>query len=192
MKFDNLVFSIQQVHTHFQQQAVKAVNVTLTLRNWLVGYYIVEFEQNGEDRARYGAELIEKLAQQIDIKGLGTTNLKTTRIFYQAYSFLQPYVQSLLPQLQGENIGQLPTDESFTTPFTIGQSAGAFAAELEPHIPTFVCDTLEKAVQQAWAYAHQEALNPAYILLSPACASFDQFESFEHRGDVFATIVRDT
>jgi hypothetical protein len=58
MKYENLVESITQVHVQFQQQAVKAINRALTLRNWMVGYYIVEFEQNGEDRASVKLTLI--------------------------------------------------------------------------------------------------------------------------------------
>ena len=58
MNFDILVRTIAETHSALYQQAVKAVNVNLTLRNWLVGLYIVEFEQNGEDRARYGEKLL--------------------------------------------------------------------------------------------------------------------------------------
>jgi hypothetical protein len=62
MNFDRLVSSIQDTHTTLQQSAVKAINKHLTIRNWLIGFYIVEFEQNGEDRAEYGKQLLPKLA----------------------------------------------------------------------------------------------------------------------------------
>ena len=48
---------------------MKGVPFSLTARNWLVGYYIVEFEQNGEDRAKYGDKLINRLAKEINRKG---------------------------------------------------------------------------------------------------------------------------
>ncbi len=54
MKFSSLIQSIQQTHNALHQQAVKAINRSLTIRNWLIGFYIVEFEQKGEDRAAYG------------------------------------------------------------------------------------------------------------------------------------------
>ena len=54
MNFELLINNVQNAHQSTQQSAVKAVNVYLTVRNWLIGYYIVEFEQNGEDRAQYG------------------------------------------------------------------------------------------------------------------------------------------
>lgn len=59
MKFDLLVNTVAQTHNGFKQNAIKAVNVALTLRNWIIGYYIVEFEQNGEDRAKYGDKLFK-------------------------------------------------------------------------------------------------------------------------------------
>ncbi|HOF11402.1 MAG TPA: PDDEXK nuclease domain-containing protein [Treponemataceae bacterium] len=94
MKFDDLIVQIQEVSKNLQQQAVKAVNVSLTLRNWLIGFYIVEFEQNGEDRAQYGDRLLERIAETIQIKGLGITNLKWCRIFYQNYpQIIQPITQ---------------------------------------------------------------------------------------------------
>lgn len=54
MNFESLVGCINQVQDVLQAQAAHAVNLSLTARNWLVGYYIVEFEQRGEDRAKYG------------------------------------------------------------------------------------------------------------------------------------------
>ena len=53
-----------------QAQAAHAVNLALTARNWLIGYYIVEFEQNGEDRAAYGEQLLKKLELRLNTKGL--------------------------------------------------------------------------------------------------------------------------
>ena len=67
MNFDLLLNTIQQTHTVFQQKAVKSVNVSLTLRNWLIGYYIVEFEQNSEERAKYGGSLLVKLSKKMQI-----------------------------------------------------------------------------------------------------------------------------
>ena len=54
MNFESLVGRINLIQDALQAQAAQAVNLSLTARNWLVGYYIVEFEQHGEDRAKYG------------------------------------------------------------------------------------------------------------------------------------------
>ena len=58
MNFDLLTNTILETHTSLQQSAVKAINIHLTIRNWLIGFYIVEFEQKGEDRAKYGEKLL--------------------------------------------------------------------------------------------------------------------------------------
>ena len=92
MKFELLIQTIEQTHNHFQQQAVKAVNVSLTLRNWLIGFYIVEFEQKGEDRAKYGARLVDSIAEKLNNKGLGDRNLKLFKQFYLAYTELHEAV----------------------------------------------------------------------------------------------------
>lgn len=65
MNFDALVQTIATVHQQFQTEAVKAVNIGLTMRNWMVGSFIKEYEQRGEDRAEYGARLVERLATQL-------------------------------------------------------------------------------------------------------------------------------
>jgi predicted nuclease of restriction endonuclease-like (RecB) superfamily len=88
LNFGSLVSVIEQTHQHFQQQAVKAVNVSLTKRNYLIGLYIAEFEQKGEDRAAYGTRLVDSLAESINIRGLGNRNLKLFRQFYFAYTKL--------------------------------------------------------------------------------------------------------
>ena len=94
MKFNQLVNIINEVHTHLQQNAVKAVNRLLTIRNWLIGYYMVEFEQKGEDRAAYGTQLREKIAERIKIKGLTAPELSRCRQFYYAY----PQILGLMTQ----------------------------------------------------------------------------------------------
>lgn len=97
MHFPLLVQTIQQTHTALQQQAVKAINRSLTLRNWLIGNYIVEYEQHGADRAVYGNRLLEQLAHQLKefgIKGLPASELSRCRQFYQAY----PQILGALPQ----------------------------------------------------------------------------------------------
>ena len=61
MNFEALVKHISTIQNTLQAQAAHAVNLALTSRNWLMGCYIVEFEQNGEDRAAYGEQLLKKL-----------------------------------------------------------------------------------------------------------------------------------
>jgi len=103
MNFEKLVTRIQQTNDILQQSAVKAVNTHITLRNWLTGFYIVEFEQNGSNRADYGSKLLENIAKNINIKGLTAPELSRCRQFYKIY----PKIFGLITQ-EFKNI--LPTE----------------------------------------------------------------------------------
>lgn len=70
MKFDELIDSIQNTHDELQHSAIKAVNQALTVLNWLIGLYTIEFEQKGQDRARYGEHLLQELASSVKIRGV--------------------------------------------------------------------------------------------------------------------------
>ena len=67
----------------------------------------------------------------------------------------------------------------------IGAAAEKIAAQLTDAVPLLRCGTLEAAVAEAWKRAQPGET----VLLTPACASFDQFENFEHRGRVFKQLV---
>lgn len=90
--FDQLIDNVYQTHCQLQLNAKKVVNINLTIRNWLVGYYIVEYEQYGKDRARYGDKLIEAMSKSIKAKGLkgfSPMALRTCRTFYKTYPKIQ-------------------------------------------------------------------------------------------------------
>ncbi len=59
---DALIRTIAEIHTRSQETAGQALNRLLALRNWLIGAYIVEYEQCGEDRVAYGERLLHRLA----------------------------------------------------------------------------------------------------------------------------------
>ncbi len=75
--------------------------------------------------------------------------------------------------------------------YLIGQDAGLLQKQLGPSVENEICGTLEAALQHAAADAADSGLRRPVVLLSPACASFDQFKSYEHRGDVFRAAVND-
>jgi len=75
--------------------------------------------------------------------------------------------------------------ESARAAVLIGRDADRIAAALEPEIPLFFADTLDEAVDTA----RTQALPGDAVLLSPACASFDMFENFQHRGESFIRCV---
>ena len=85
MKFEILADSIKSINVQAGNAAKSAVNQLMTLRNWAIGYYIVEYEQGGSDRAEYGAHLLKNLENQISEKGLNITLFKACRQFYLVY-----------------------------------------------------------------------------------------------------------
>jgi UDP-N-acetylmuramoylalanine--D-glutamate ligase len=74
--------------------------------------------------------------------------------------------------------------------YLIGEAAQSFAATLDGDVAMQHCGTLDVAVAAAVRDAALSAAQHPVVLFSPACASFDQFRSFEHRGDVFRDLVR--
>lgn len=83
--FNDLASIIQSTHDAAQSSAVRAINRMQTMRNWLIGYYIVEFEQHGKDRAEYGTQLLKKLEERVNRKGLNVTLFQISRNFYSLY-----------------------------------------------------------------------------------------------------------
>lgn len=107
--FSDLASIIQTTHDAAQSSAVRAINRMQTMRNWLIGYYIVEFEQHGKDRAEYGAHLLKKLEERVDRKGLNVTLFQTSRNFYNLYPqmgglFVQNEIYSTLSNKSGNSI----------------------------------------------------------------------------------------
>ena len=83
--FEELSQYVVETHSHAQGCAMKAINQMATLRNWLIGCYIVEYEQNGSDRAKYGDRLLKRLEERVNTKGLNATLFKVSRNFYLLY-----------------------------------------------------------------------------------------------------------
>lgn len=97
--FDSLVTSIVHIHQQTQDFATKAVNAALTLRNWLIGYRIVEFEQRGQDRAAYGERLLPALAKRLSAAGLKRVDVRELRRFRLLYGVYPQIREIVTPEL---------------------------------------------------------------------------------------------
>lgn len=94
--FEKLVGMIRQVHQEMVAHAARAINLSLTIRNWLIGFYIAEYEQHGADRAGYGARLLESLSSKLadsGMDGVAARSLRQYRQFYLTY----PEIWQTLP-----------------------------------------------------------------------------------------------
>lgn len=96
--FDALVTSIVELHHKAQDFATKAVNAALTLRNWLIGYRIVEFEQQGNDRAAYGERLLPLLAERLSAAGLKRVDARELRRFRHLYEVYPQIRETVTPE----------------------------------------------------------------------------------------------
>ena len=92
ISFTRLSDMVLQIHDATQAAAIKAVNRFATVRNYVIGYYIVEYEQHGSDRAKYGDQLLKRLALRVNKKGINETLLKNSRKFYLTYPQIRDYL----------------------------------------------------------------------------------------------------
>ena len=74
LTFGLFVGSIRQIHEQLVSQAGRAINISLTLRNWLIGAYISEYELRGADRATYGDSLLIELAKRLTDLRISNSN----------------------------------------------------------------------------------------------------------------------
>jgi len=94
-----------------------------------------------------------------------------------------------LPKAGGIN-SLVPFFPRLAGAFLIGQASDEFARTLEGRAPVTLSGDLATAIAQATAAARRDGAGDAVVLLSPACASYDQFASYEARGDVFRQLAR--
>jgi len=124
--FEELIDNVYQTHCILQQNALKAININLTIRNWLIGCYIVKFEQNGEDRAKYGTRLLEEMAKMVKakgIKGLDIRTLRSCRTFFNVYPQIRQTVYAELQKKIPISIrGSVPPELRQDFPIPIRES----------------------------------------------------------------------
>lgn len=115
MNFKHLIKNITAIHTNAQRQVALAVNQSLTIRNWVIGQHIVEYEQNGSDRQKYGSKLLTLIATDFskkNIKSLSLTNLKLCRQFYILYPQIGQTLSDQFKKISSKkSIGQTASDQ---------------------------------------------------------------------------------
>lgn len=135
MNFDQLITSLRDLDGTLRRLSGQTASTLLILRNWHIGAYLVEFEQNGEERAAYGENLISKVAASLEIRGLNTSNLEASRLLYKAYP-------SLISQTSGDF---LPFQKQ------ISQTSAEFKKQISQTLP-------EKSPRPGFAAGESELL----------------------------------
>ena len=149
--FENLVELCRRTHEETQRSAVRTVDSSLVVRNYLFGWYIVEYEQHGADRAEYGSQLLAKIAsrlQRIGIKGSSVTRLKLYRRFYQKQKEIGPTLSAQLASLASVDgtpaIRPTASDESIPLENTIVLLKDRFSLGWSHYVPLLTIDNPEE------------------------------------------------
>jgi predicted nuclease of restriction endonuclease-like (RecB) superfamily len=100
LNFTQLIHAIRQVNDELTAQASRAVNTSLTLRNWLIGFYVEEYERQGVDRAEYGDKLMDRLAESLIRHGVSRCDRREIYRYRQFYITYPQIVEAVTPQLQ--------------------------------------------------------------------------------------------
>jgi hypothetical protein len=109
----SLVRRIAEIHNQLIERATKAVNVSLTLHNWLIGLSIQNYELEGKDRATYGDRLFSKLAG--DFTSRGVSNYSRRQLYhYRDFYLAYPHRVGSLPPQSGEGSRDLLYRRSYT------------------------------------------------------------------------------
>ena len=117
--FEHLTQLVEKVHNSAYSSTVKAINRFATIRNYIIGFYIVEYEQNGSDRAKYGDKLLKRLVERINKRGINETLLTNCRKFYALYPQIREFLEEKsatashqskkIPTTSGETASISPT-----------------------------------------------------------------------------------
>ena len=116
LTFERLVKAVGQVDAQLRAHAGRAVNISLTLRNWLIGAYIAEYELRGADRAAYGKNLLDELAKRLTHLKVSNCNRRQLYDYIQFYRVYPRIVRTvsaqfraLLPEGIGPGRKKVPT-----------------------------------------------------------------------------------
>ena len=147
VKTDDILKDMCGIIESSQKAAYRAVNTTLIQRNWLLGYRIASEELQGEDRAKYGAEIIKKLAKELSAeygKGYTKSNL------YSFYSFYKTYPE-IFQTSSGKSVGLLSWSH-YATLLQVKEKAARDWYEKEAAKQTWSVRTLQRNISSQYYY----------------------------------------
>lgn len=116
LTFDRLIEAVRDVHEQLRAQAGRAVNMSLTVRNWLIGAYVAEYELRGADRAAYGENLFSEMADRLTALKVSNCNrrqlydyMKFYRIYPRIVGTVSAQFKALLPPRITARSEKVPT-----------------------------------------------------------------------------------
>jgi len=99
LTFKRLIEAVRDVHEQLRAQAGRAINVSLTLRNWLIGAYIAEYELRGTDRASYGENLLNELVDRLAALKVSNCDRRKLYRYLRFYRLYPSIVGTLSPTI---------------------------------------------------------------------------------------------
>jgi hypothetical protein len=115
LDFGELVGAIRHVHDELAAQASRAVNASLTLRNWMIGFHVEEYERRGVDRVEYGDKVMDTPADRPTQLGVSRCDRREIYRYRQFYLTYPQIVESVTPQLR-PLLGQLHLAGAYASP----------------------------------------------------------------------------
>ena len=138
--FERLVELCRRTHEETRRSGARAVDRSLVVRNWLFGWYIVEFEQSGADRAEYGRQTLKKLSAALRTRigrGFSLRSLEQFRRFYLQFEEILPpagKTQTLSAISAAAQNPQTPSAKSTAPGAGMSQGLRSASATLLQHI----------------------------------------------------------
>ena len=131
LDFTTLVTAIRKTHEYMAAQVGRAVNISLTLRNWVIGCYVREYEQNGADRAEYGAQALEHLGRELQKSLDRCYTARYLRLCRQLYTTYPQIRKSLISEFGRPGKGKSVISELQMLPAANdSQIAGTLSGQL--------------------------------------------------------------
>ena len=118
VQYQSIFGNVSSVIDAARQSAARSVNAIMTAAYWMIGQYIVEFEQGGKERAEYGTALVERLAVDLTERfgrGFSRQNIWQMRLFYQSYPPEQNLQTVSGESEYSENLQTAPVESSLTS-----------------------------------------------------------------------------
>ena len=137
LDFEQLVGLCRRAHQETQRSSAHAVDRYLVTRNWLFGWYIVEYEQSGADRAKYGAALVKRLANNLTVRGCSSRSLALSRRFYRRYAGILQTPSAKSPSMPADQQfhARRPTSGSPAASDELPPIVQTASAQLASHTP---------------------------------------------------------
>ncbi len=134
LEFSGLVDKIQSVHHELRSSALRSVNTMLTIRNWLIGYYITNYEMQGADRAQYGERLMDSISLELQRLKVPRSAKRELQRFCQFYRTYPQILRSLNAELGKVARDEIKTELTLSADSSKVRSVNAQLAKLSSRL----------------------------------------------------------